>query len=204
MRNSLLSLSFLSSCLFLFKKKKKKKLSGEWEFWAFFGATGCASSLASHLGRLAAVSAAARSPSSRVAALASSSPPSPGRGGSLGASGSLYACVAAAALSDPDTRVAVPFLESLGNLSIGDALLAILALDVVGVLRVWRRLDHWGHLGGAAAGAAWARGGGDLWQASLREAERLRGWVRESREEAGREGRERERREVEREQRRRS
>ena len=124
-----------------------------------------------------------------------------GGGGSLGASGSLYACVALAALNDPDTRVGVPFFEGLGNYSIAQALLAILAVDVVGVLRGWRRLDHWGHLGGAAAGAAWGTGGlgDDVWRASLRGAERLRAWARRSREEAERKRRERERqrREVE-------
>lgn len=192
-----LTFFLFSLSLSLFQKKKKK--SGEWEFWAFFGAAGCASSLASHLGRLATVSAAAKSLSSRVAAaLASSSSPAAAGGGSLGASGSLYACVALAALNDPDTRVAIPLLESLGNLSIGDAFLAILSLDVIGVLRGWRRLDHWGHLGGAAAGAAWAKGGAEIWQGSLREAERLRARVRESREEARRR-----RREVAREQQRR-
>ena len=68
------------------------------------------------------------------------------------------------------------------------------------MLRGWKRLDHWGHLGGAAAGAAWSRWGDQAWRASLREAERLRAWVREAREEDEKRRRERERkrREVER------
>ena len=186
---------------------KKTTTSGEWQFWAFFGAAGCASSLASHLGRLAAVSAASRSLPSRVAAAlapGSSSSAAGSGGGSLGASGSLYACVALAALNDPETRVAVPFFEGLGNISIGEALLAILALDVVGVARGWRRLDHWGHLGGAAAGAAWAGFGDEIWKSSLRGAERMRAWAKGLREETERKRRERERRrrEVERERRR--
>lgn len=223
-----LSSFFFHSC-FLFagrKKKRKKKLTlslflyknekktthhaGEWQFWAFYGAAGCASSLASHLGRLAAVSAASRSSlRSRVAAAALASAPGSSAvagsgGGSLGASGSLYACVTMAALNDPDMRVAVPFFEGLGNISIGEALLAILALDAVGVARGWRRLDHWGHLGGAAAGAAWASFGGEIWRSSLRGAEGMRAWARGAREEAERKRRERERRrrEVERERRR--
>ena len=209
------SLSFLSSLFPL--SLKKNQTSGEWQFWAFFGAAGCASSLASHLGRLAAVAAASRSLSSRVAAAlgsaktlalgpSSSSSGISSGGGSLGASGSLYACVALAALDDPDTRVAVPFLEGLGSFSIGEALLAILAVDVVGVARGWRRLDHWGHLGGAAAGAAWGSGlGDDVWRASLTLAEGLRAWGKKAREKTERKRRERERRrrEVEREEQRR-
>ena len=68
-------------------------------------------------------------------------------------------------------------------------------------MRGWRRLDHWGHLGGAAAGAAWAGLGGEkIWRASFKGAERLRSWVREE-EEAGR-MRKREREERERRRRR--
>ena len=76
----------------------------------------------------------------------------------------------------------MPCFEHWGTLSIGDALLAILAIDVVGVARGWKLLDHWGHLGGAAAGAAWARFGDDVWKASLKGAERMRAWEKEEAE----------------------
>ena len=60
--------------------------------------------------------------------------------------------------------------------------MGILTIDVVGVLRGWRRLDHWGHLGGAAAGAAWGSFGDDIWRESLLGAERMRVAVKEWRE----------------------
>lgn len=40
----------------------------------------------------------------------------------------------------------------------------MMGLDAVGALLRWRVLDHWGHLGGAAFGVAYATVGLGLWE----------------------------------------
>ena len=111
---------------------------------------------------------------------------------SLGASGAVYAVLVAAAALTPDRPVPLLFQpEGVAPPTLKEVTLALVAFDALGALAGWRWLDHWGHLGGAAFGWAWAwtgfgpaawaaaqRAGADArkdwlaWQASRAEAER--------------------------------
>jgi len=59
-------------------------------------------------------------------------------------------------------------------LRLADAVAALVAVDAIGALAGWRVLDHWGHLGGAAAGWAYSRWGGAAWAAASGAARRAR------------------------------
>ena len=73
--------------------------------------------------------------------------------GSLGASGAVYATVAISALAFPEAEVSLIFLPFL-SFSIRTGVGAMVALDVLGVVRGWRMLGHMAHLTGAAVGGA--------------------------------------------------
>lgn len=96
-----------------------------------------------------------------------------GGGTSLGASGCVYGVVAWLAARHPDDPVHVFPLDA--PVRLGDAVAVIVAADAVGVLARLRVMDHWGHLGGAAAGYALARAGDAPWDAAAAAAARVRG-----------------------------
>ncbi|KAG7444432.1 uncharacterized protein BT62DRAFT_1029602 [Guyanagaster necrorhizus] len=105
----------------------------------------------------AAVSAVSNSAASatRKAAASSIMP-------SLGASGAIYACVTMTALAFPNGQIALTIPPSYPidiQLGVG----ALLALDVLGVIRGWRFFDHFAHLGGAAFGVAYYTFGPTFW-----------------------------------------
>lgn len=116
---------------------------GPCQFLGFAAAAGLAASAAAHVGRVA-------SPAARFAG-----------GTSLGLSGIVYGVVVLAAAARPDQSVQFIFLDK--PLRLADAVGALVAVDVLGAAAGWRVLDHWGHLGGAAAGWAYARWGGSAW-----------------------------------------
>lgn len=104
------------------------------------------------------------STSSSTVAVAASKPLIPP---SLGASGAVYACVTMTALAFPQAQVSLIFPPSY-PLDIQTAVVGLVALDMVGIMRGWRVIDHWAHLGGAAFGAAYYAYGPKLW-ARLRD-----------------------------------
>lgn len=85
------------------------------------------------------------------------------------------------ALAYPSTSVSLIFLPFF-PLPIGAATGALVALDVVGLVRGWRMFDHAAHLAGAAAGAGYWAFGHDaferlramMWEGQKREAEEER------------------------------
>ncbi|KAG7093506.1 hypothetical protein E1B28_007181 [Marasmius oreades] len=81
---------------------------------------------------------------------------------SLGASGAVYACVTMTALAFPQAQVSLIFPPSY-PLDIQTAVVGLVALDMIGIMRGWKMIDHWAHLGGAAFGAAYYAYGPKLW-----------------------------------------
>lgn len=77
--------------------------------------------------------------------------------------GAVYALVTLTALSFPSTSVSLIFLPFF-PIPIGVATSALVAVDIVGLLRGWRMFDHAAHLAGAAMGAAWFAGGHALFE----------------------------------------
>ena len=68
--------------------------------------------------------------------------------------GAVYALVSLTALSFPSTSVSLIFLPFF-PIPIGLATSALVAVDVIGLVRGWRMFDHAAHLAGAAMGAGW-------------------------------------------------
>eukprot|EP01104_Vermistella_antarctica_P015141 TRINITY_DN4909_c0_g1_i1.p1 TRINITY_DN4909_c0_g1~~TRINITY_DN4909_c0_g1_i1.p1 ORF type:complete len:421 (+),score=37.85 TRINITY_DN4909_c0_g1_i1:198-1460(+) len=72
-------------------------------------------------------------------------------GGSLGASGGIMSILWLFALLFPQSRMMIIFLPFF-SFSAASGALAVSAVDLVGVVKGWKYLDHAGHLGGAAMG----------------------------------------------------
>lgn len=72
----------------------------------------------------------------------------------LATTGAVYALVSLTALSFPSTSVSLIFLPFF-PIPIGLATSALVAVDVIGLVRGWRMFDHAAHLAGAAMGAGW-------------------------------------------------
>ncbi|OJT07172.1 Presenilins-associated rhomboid-like protein, mitochondrial [Trametes pubescens] len=81
---------------------------------------------------------------------------------SLGSSGAIYAMFAITALGFPDAEITL-IIPPWFPINIQTGFAAIVALDVLGVLRGWKMLDHYAHLGGAAFGAFWFAYGAQIW-----------------------------------------
>lgn len=81
---------------------------------------------------------------------------------SLGASGAIYAAVTTTALAFPDSQIAL-FIPPSYPINIQWGVGGLVALDMIGILRGWRYLDHWAHLGGAAFGVAYYAYGPTIW-----------------------------------------
>jgi rhomboid-like protein len=73
---------------------------------------------------------------------------------SLRASGAIYGTVALTALAVPDAEVQLFFLPFL-TLPIEWGVAGLVAMDITGIVRAWRTLDHYGRLSGAAFGVAY-------------------------------------------------
>lgn len=81
---------------------------------------------------------------------------------SLGASGAIYGTLALTALAVPDVEVQLFFLPFL-TLPIKWGVAGLVAMDITGIVRGWRVLDHYGHLSGAAFGGAYFFAGPYVW-----------------------------------------
>ncbi|KAI0351368.1 rhomboid-domain-containing protein [Trametes cingulata] len=86
---------------------------------------------------------------------------------SLGSSGAIYAMFAITALGFPDAEITL-VIPPWFPINIQTGFAAILAFDIIGVLRGWKMFDHYAHLGGAAFGAFWYAYGAKIWY-TLRE-----------------------------------
>ncbi|XP_041796590.1 presenilins-associated rhomboid-like protein, mitochondrial isoform X2 [Chelmon rostratus] len=72
-------------------------------------------------------------------------------GPSLGASGAIMTVLAAVCTKMPEAKLAIIFLPMF-TFTAGNALKAIVAMDMAGVVLGWRFFDHAAHLGGALFG----------------------------------------------------
>ncbi|KAL0955133.1 hypothetical protein HGRIS_004046 [Hohenbuehelia grisea] len=81
---------------------------------------------------------------------------------SLGASGAVYACATMTALAFPDTEIAL-FIPPTFPIPIQWGIGGMLLVDMIGVMRGWRVLDHYAHLGGAAFGVFYYAYGPSFW-----------------------------------------
>ncbi|GAA6021639.1 hypothetical protein JCM11491_001248 [Sporobolomyces phaffii] len=157
--NSIALYSFGTACFsYLDYSELLPRSTSRYEFVSFFVTAGLVSSFASHVwfsrviaGRLLRHTAATTAPHQ----LRSSIVPS------LGASGAVYSCLTLTALSFPDSNVSLIFLPFV-PLPIGAATGALVAVDLVGLVRGWNMFDHAAHLAGAAFGALYWSLGHDL------------------------------------------
>jgi rhomboid-like protein len=109
---------------------------------------------------------------------------------SLGASGAVAGILAAWFSLHADEGFKVLFVpdEWLPRLSGLGVLATLVGIEVVGVWRRWRRVDHWAHLGGYAGGVFGAKmvAGGRRRKREeerrRREKEKERGWLNRVRE----------------------
>jgi len=81
----------------------------------------------------------------------------------IGATGAVYSAFTVVALAYPDTELALKIPPTF-PLPIQWGLGALLAVDVLGLLRGWRLFNHWAHLGGAAFGAFYWEYGPVIWE----------------------------------------
>ncbi|CAD6581028.1 MAG: hypothetical protein TREMPRED_002910 [Tremellales sp. Tagirdzhanova-0007] len=133
-------------------------------FLAFLLCAGLTSSLASHLWTnlfrlprlLRSLSSPARLSSTQALAAHQAILPS------LGASGAIYAALTMTACAYPDSQVGIIFIPFI-RMPIGLGVTAIVALDLVGLIRGWRLFDHVAHLGGAFFGIVYYQYGRQLW-----------------------------------------
>ncbi|KAJ7155427.1 hypothetical protein C8R43DRAFT_884689 [Mycena crocata] len=118
-----------------------------YHFFAFFVAAGLFSSLASHMLRVKLYDAA-------IASIKSGKLATNGASdivrGSLGASGAIYAAVTLTAMAFPNLHVSPIFVPVSVPIQYGVG--GMVMLDIIGLLRGWRRFDHVAHLGGAVFG----------------------------------------------------
>ncbi|KAI9862478.1 MAG: hypothetical protein M1813_004329 [Trichoglossum hirsutum] len=110
---------------------------------------------------------------------------------SLGASGAVAGILGAWLSRHADEGFKFLFVpeEWLPNLSGLGVLAVLIGVEVVGILRGWRRVDHWAHLGGyigGVVGGRWVvgrgRNGGSEEEMKRRRRGRERGWVDKVRE----------------------
>ncbi|KIJ55196.1 hypothetical protein M422DRAFT_219751 [Sphaerobolus stellatus SS14] len=116
----------------------------------------------------AATSSATTGAAAAVSATAASAVASASRfPHSLGASGALYACVTMCCLAFPKAEAGLIFPADV-TVPLPMATGAIILLDVVGVLRGWKRIDHLAHLSGAAFGVIYYYYGPVVWDTTRR------------------------------------
>ncbi|KZT72007.1 hypothetical protein DAEQUDRAFT_723650 [Daedalea quercina L-15889] len=81
----------------------------------------------------------------------------------IGASGAVYALLTVTALAYPDSSLAFHIPPTF-PLSAQFAVGSLIAFDIIGIWRAWRRFNHWAHLGGAAFGAFYWAYGPRVWE----------------------------------------
>jgi len=155
-----------------------------WHFLAFYISAGMCASLVSHVvaarltyPRLVSRLLSSTSSSSSAASAASAATQSTIVNGakeitsvirpSLGASGAIYATFALTAMAYPDAQVSLIFPPT-PPIAIQHGFFGLMAVDVLGILRGWRVLDHHAHLGGALFGLWYYAYGTQIWE-SFRE-----------------------------------
>nr|GAT55746.1 predicted protein [Mycena chlorophos] len=89
-------------------------------------------------------------------------PPVPRLTPRFAGTGALYALMTLSALGFPNAEIALFYPPDL-SVPIQWAACGLLLLDVFGIFRGWKLLDHFGHLGGAAFGALYYNYGPDIW-----------------------------------------
>ncbi|TRY89825.1 hypothetical protein DNTS_025374 [Danionella cerebrum] len=82
-------------------------------------------------------------------------------GPSLGASGSIMTILAAVCTKMPEAKLGIIFLPVF-TFTAGNALKALAAFDMTGLLLGWKLLDHASHLGGLLFGVWYIKYGNDL------------------------------------------
>lgn len=108
------------------------------------------------------MTSAASSSSTRTAVAATTAATAVNIPGSLGASGAVYSCLMMTALAYPTSEISLIFPPT-GSFNIQTGVMGLVALDVLGIVRGWRRFDHWAHLGGATFGALYYYYGPFIW-----------------------------------------
>lgn len=189
--SSMLVASFGSATAhYLFEEQGKgtntlREATPKWHFLAFFVSAGLFSNLVSHV-------AYSRITYPRLVARLRSLPPTPSGSSAttarrsflaqvlrpkqtraanatenippgIGASGVVYAALTVVALAFPDTELALKIPPTF-PLPITYALGSLIAVDIIGIWRAWRRFNHWAHLGGAAFGAFYWACGPQIWE----------------------------------------
>ncbi|KAI0793723.1 hypothetical protein C8Q74DRAFT_1244342 [Fomes fomentarius] len=81
---------------------------------------------------------------------------------SLGSSGAIYALFALTALGFPDAEITL-VIPPWFPINIQTGFFTLLAFDTLGVIRGWKMLDHYAHLGGALFGVFWYKYGAEIW-----------------------------------------
>ncbi|KAH9931815.1 uncharacterized protein B0H18DRAFT_871662 [Fomitopsis serialis] len=162
-----------------------RESTSQWHFLSFFISAGLFSSLVSHvatarikypqliaqLANPAKTAAPAASIAEGAAAVRSTSALTGSEAltsikPSLGASGAIYATLTLTAMAFPETHVSLIFPRA--EIPIQYGVCGFMALDLMGVIRGWRRFDHYAHLGGAMFGLWYYAYGPKVWE-SFRE-----------------------------------
>ncbi|KAJ8520281.1 hypothetical protein ONZ45_g2870 [Pleurotus djamor] len=176
--------SFGAAAVHYFSKEQNKRqpdqleASPRWHFLAFYTSAGLFAGLVSHIvstkflyPRIVAQALAPKVgiPLATPVSATATAAKAPVREilPSLGASGAIYACVTVTALAFPETEIAL-FIPPTFPIPIQWGVGGMLAMDMLGVIRGWRYLDHWAHLGGAAFGIFYYNYGPKFWS-DLRE-----------------------------------
>lgn len=82
---------------------------------------------------------------------------------SLGISGAVYAAVVVSALAYPDSQMTLIFPPGLPPFSTQTGVIALVMMDIAGIVRGWKLFDHYAHLGGAIFGALYFAVGSKVW-----------------------------------------
>ncbi|KAI0709663.1 hypothetical protein C8T65DRAFT_808032 [Cerioporus squamosus] len=80
----------------------------------------------------------------------------------LGSSGAIYALFALTALGFPDAEASL-IVAPWYSFNIQTGFVALVAIDVLGVVRGWTSFGHFVHLGGALFGVFWFKYGTEIW-----------------------------------------
>lgn len=159
---------------------KQLEATAAYHFGAFLISAGLFSSLVPHIisakfayprmvSQLASSTNSARTTDTWAAVVAASQTTAksaaksvPEIGNCLGISGAVYACATLTALAFPESQVAL-FIPPSYPISIQYGVSGLILFDVIGVIRGWKLLNHWAHLGGAAFGVAYYNYGPWFW-----------------------------------------
>lgn len=144
---SLLHIFFNMSAFTSLAPVTNRIFNDKYEFTAFYLTSGMFASLISH------ISAQFRKPYMR----------SP----SLGASGAVLSMASVSAVMYPDLPMGIMFLPF--HFRISELLTGFVVLDIIGLIRGWRTVDHAAHLGGVLFGWLYVKYGRDYWDRMQRK-----------------------------------